>query len=324
MNKVLLGDNLEALSGLDEGCVDLIYADPPFGTGKDWGAFDDRWQNGLDGYLDWMRPRLAEMRRVLADTGSLWLHCDPTASHYLKVMLDDLFGRDNFRNEIVWERASGRSKGSQFERRSFGSDYDTLLLYSKSGRYVFNGQHYPVSAADLAEKFPLEDGRGRYNTGTPLFREPSGSPRPGLCYDYKGTANPHPSGWRVSRGRLAEMDERGEIVWRDGKPPLRKAYADDYKGKPVGNLWSDIPNVMGRERTGYPTQKPVALLERIIKTSSNEAGLVADPFCGSGTTLAAAKRLGRRWWGCDLNPQAVTLAESRLAAETPPLEGMTA
>lgn len=139
--------------------------------------------------------------------------------------------------------------------------------------------------------------------------------RPNLCYTYNGVTNPHPAGWRVSREKLAQMDAEGRIVWRDGKRPLRKTYADEYPGKPVGSLWDDIPIAAGKERTGYPTQKPLRLLERIITASSNQGDMVLDPFCGCATACIAAERLERRWAGIDVSPKAADLVKSRLSEE---------
>ena len=253
------------------------------------------------------------MHRILKPTGSIYLHCDPTASHYLKLILDDLFGKNNFRNEIVWQRASGRAKGSQHESRSLGRDTDSIFHYSKSDAFVHNAVSRPLTEAEELEKFPIIDSNGRrYNTDTPIFCQPSMGARPNLCYEYKGVVNPHPSGWRVSKEKLIGMDEAGYIIWRKGKRPLRKAYADEYKGKPIGSLWTDISIASGSERTGYPTQKPLALLDRIIKASSNENDMVLDPFCGCATTLVAADRLQREWIGIDISAKAAELVVERI------------
>ena len=214
--------------------------------------------------------------------------------------MDAIFGKKNFRNEIVWQRASGRAKGSQHESRSLGRDTDNIFHYSKSDTYIHNAVTRPLTEAEIIEKFPLIDENGRrYNTDTPIFCQPSMGSRPNLCYEYKGVVNPHPSGWRVSKKRLIEMDQAGYIIWREGKRPLRKAYADEYKGKPIGSLWADIPIAAGNERTGSPDQKPLKLYKRIIEASSKEGDLVLDPFCGCATTIIAADNLKRRWIGID-------------------------
>ncbi|MCY4202100.1 MAG: DNA methyltransferase [Aestuariivita sp.] len=276
-------------------------------------------------YLTYMTQRLLPMRGVLKPTGSIWLHCDDEAVHYIKVMMDGIFGHGNFRDEVVWQRAAGRAKGSQHEARTFGRDVDYILHYSRGREYTHHGIKLKLSDEEMTEKFTNVDEHGRrYNTDVPIFRQPSMGARPNLCYTYKGVTNPHPSGWRVSRERLEKMDANGEIIWRGGKRPLRKSFAENYAGKPLGNLWTDIPNVTGKgERMGYDTQKPVALLKRIISASSNLGDVVFDPFCGCATTVEAAHRLGRRWIGIDIAIHAVKrVASVRLRDRLGLVEGV--
>lgn len=264
-------------------------------------------------YLTAMTVRLFEMHRILKPSGSIYLHCDPTASHYLKLVMDSLFDKSNFRNEIIWQRASSRAKGSQHKSKSLGRDTDNIFHYSKSDAFIHNPVTQDLTEAEIHKKFPHTDENGRrYNTTTPLFCQPSMGNRPNLCYEYKGVRNPHPSGWRVSKERLIAMDKAGDIIWRDGKRPLRKSYADDYAGKPIGTLRLDIPIAAGKERTGYPTQKPLALLDRIIQASSNVADVVLDPFCGCATACVAAEQLQRQWIGIDISPSAEDITKLRL------------
>ena len=308
MNRLYQGDNLAILQEIPDASIDLIATDPPFNTGRDWGAFNDKWEGGIKGYLKFMEARCVEMHRVLKDTGSFYLHCNPTASHYLKVMLDGVFGIKQFRDEIVWKRTNSHS-----DSKLFGSIHDIILFYSKSGNVVFNSPFKLLTKSEKLKKFPLIDENGRkYNTDTPIFNQPSMQERSNLCYEYKGAVNPHPSGWRVSKEKLIKMDKAGYIIWREGKRPLRKAYADEYKGKPIGSLWTDIPIASRNERTGYPTQKPIALYERIIKASSNEGDVVLDPFAGSGTTLDTAHTLGRHWIGIDQSDPSIETIIKRL------------
>ena len=273
---------------------------------------------GTAAYLCYMAIRLLEIHRVLKPTGSLYLHCDHTANGYLRQLLDAVFGdgendTPGFRNEITWQRAAGRAKGSQHAPKSLGVDTDTILWYSKGNQTTFHRVYQKLNESEMRKLFPHDDndGKGRYNTNVPLFCQPSMGPRPNLCYEYNGVHNPHPSGWRVSRKKLAEMDSRGEIIWRDGKRPLRKSYAKDYQGKPVGSLWTDINNLTATgenaERTGYPTQKPVALAERIIKASTNTGDVVLDCFAGCAYVAVAAERLERQWVACDLQPRSWTV-----------------
>ena len=226
--------------------------------------------------------------------------------------MDCVFGKPNFRNEIIWQRASGRAKGSQYNSRSLGRDTDSIIHYSKSDSFIHNGVRKRLSEEELSQKFPYVDDNGRrYNTDVPIFRQPSMGTRPNLCYTYRGVSNPHPSGWRVKKEKLIELDNAGSIIWREGKRPLRKTYIDQYEGKPIGALWTDIPIASGRERTGYPTQKPLQLLNRIIEASSNLDNIVFDPFCGCATTLIAAETLGRSWVGIDISPLASQLVIAR-------------
>ena len=244
---VFVGDNLGVMKGMDEGFVDLIYLDPPFNSSKRYKApkgrkaegseFDDVWKS-MDEYLNFMKVRLVEIRRILKSSGCIYLHCDTNASHYLKVLMDDIFGSDRFINEVIWGY-----KWGGVGKRSFARKHDVIFLYSKGEEYTFNDD--------------------------------------------------------VVREEYTTKDER----WHNNK-----------KGKIMRDIWDDIPiiNTQAKERTGYPTQKPVALLERIIKASSNEGDLVLDPFCGSGTTLVASENLKRRWIGIDSNNSVKDVVKGRL------------
>lgn len=283
-----------------------------------WGALSKALEvsdSSMLSYTSYMAERLLMMKDILKPTGSIYLHCDTTASHYLKVILDMIFGNKNFHDEIIWQRAAGRAKGSQHEPKSFGRDVDSIFHYSVGRKYTHNGIFIPLTKDEMDKKFPKVDDEGRkYNTEVPIFRSKSMGPRPNLCYTYKGVTNPHPSGWRVSKEELKKLDNNGAIIWRGKQTPLRKSFAHDYKGKPMGCLWTDIPNVTGgSEHLGYPTQKPVKLLRRIIEASSNAGDTVFDPFCGCATTIEAAHRMNRNWIGCDIAVFAVNkVANDRL------------
>lgn len=259
-------------------------------------------------YLAMMAPRLVELRRVLKPTGSLYLHCDPTASHYLKLLLDSTFGPENFRSEIIWKRTSGHSDA----RRQFGDQTDSLLFCGKGPETKFNVAHAPYSESYIRSHYSNVDKDGRRYTTRDL-RSPH--PRPNLTYDYKGY-KPHPNGWSVSLERMTELDAAGLLYFPES-PHGRiriKRYLDEMPGTPIGNLWDNIPpiNSQAQERLGYPTQKPEALLERIIRAGSNEGDTVLDPFCGCGTTIAAAQKLNRRWIGIDITHLAISLIRHRL------------
>lgn len=266
-------------------------------------------------YLSMMAPRLVELRRVLKPTGSLYLHCDPVASHYLKLLLDAVFGQEAFRNEIVWLR-SKNPKGSQHGLKRYSPFTDSILYYAKSADAPLHLDRIRrvLSAAELKRKYPLSDHKGPYADG-PILRSASMGPRPNLVYEYKGFT-PGPAGWRVKRSRLEVIDARGDLAWTNTGAPRRKIRPDDAeKGQPVGSFWGDIPpvNSQARERVGFPTQKPTALLRRIIAASSDEGGTVLDPFCGCGSTIEAAEDLRRRWIGIDITHLAIEVICDRLA-----------
>lgn len=264
-------------------------------------------------YLVNMTPRLLQLHRVLKPTGSLYLHCDPTMSHYLKVLLDAIFGAENFRNDIVWKRKAGRGETNKAAVR-FGVTNDTLLFYSKNARAAkFNRQYRESNPNYIASKFryvdPVSGRRYRLDNLT------SPSVRPNLIYEYKGYSPPA-KGWAVSLERMKEMDAEGRLYFPSKKNQRiqRKRFLDELEGETVDSLWDDIPpiNSQAKERLGYPTQKPVALLERIISASSNPGDVVLDPFCGCGTTVDAAQRLGRKWIGIDITYLAIDVIIKRL------------
>ncbi|WP_135227557.1 site-specific DNA-methyltransferase [Deinococcus fonticola] len=286
-------------------------------------------KNDMSAYLTMMAVRLLEIHRSLKPSGSMYLHCDVTASHYLKAMCDIIFGDANFMNEIVWKGADAHNDA----RYRYAAVNDRILFYAKKREgYYFEPQHTEFPVKTLREWYlylelpdgttrrmtraeidsqEIPDGARRFNTDN--LRSPS--PRPNLTYDYKGY-KPHPNGWAVSMERMKELDEAGLLLFprsKDGRI-MRKKYLDESKGPVMSDTWTDISQLRGHdiERLGYPTQKPVALLERIIKASCPESGIVMDPFCGCGTAVVAAEALSRHWIGMDITHLAVGLIKSRL------------
>jgi site-specific DNA-methyltransferase (adenine-specific) len=260
-------------------------------------------------YLSMMAPRLIELRRVLKETGSIYLHCDPTASHYLKILMDAIFGPQFFRSNIIWKRTSSHSNAS----RRYGAVNDDLLFYAKSDAHTFNIQYVPYSEEYVRGFYRHVDENGR-RFRIDNLRNPSD--RPNLKYLYKGY-KPHPNGWAVSKERMEKLDREGRLYFpksKDGRIQLKR-YLDEMPGMQVSNLWDDIPviHAQAAERLGYPTQKPEALLERIIKASSNEGDLILDPFCGCGTTVQVAQKLNRHWIGIDITHLAIGLIKKRLS-----------
>jgi len=272
-------------------------------------------RNDVSAYLVMMTIRLVELHRVLKPTGSIYLHCDPTASHYLKVVMDSIFGVPSFRNEIVWKRQSAHSDA----KTKFADVADVVLFYAKSadsGFYPQYTEHDPEYVARFY-RFDDGDGRGPYR----LDNMASPNPRPNMMYEWKGYACPA-KGWRYEKATMARLDAEGRIYYpktKDGRPDFSKRlalkrYLREQQGSIVTNVWTDIPPLhsSAAERLGYPTQKPLALLERIINASSNPGDLVLDPFCGCGTTICAAQKLGRRWIGIDVTHLAIALMRQRL------------
>ena len=274
----------------------------------------------MGAFLCFMAVRLLEMHRILREDGSIYLHCDSTASHYFKGLMDSIFGSRNFRNDIVWRRTEGAKK-SQYTPKKWGRSKDNILYYVKSKSTTVL-PYKPLSDNEATEKFVHRDEKGRYFTkGLTLFRRPSQGARPNLCYEWRGFSNKHPAGWCLSKERLEEEYQKGNVVIitnRQGKRILeRRKYEHDYPGAFADDIWTEITNLTGsdRELTGYPTQKPLALYERIIRASSKKGDIVLDPFAGCATTCVAAERLGRKWVGIDIWNRVEEVVLDRLEKE---------
>jgi DNA modification methylase len=270
-------------------------------------------ENDMMAYLAMMAIRLIELHRVLKRTGSLYLHCDPTASHYLKLLLDGVFGADNFRNEIIWKRTT--PKGLAFSR--FASNHDVLLVSQAGNSAVWNAA-YSQHSDDYLERYSLVDeATGRRFQATSLIN-PNAN-RPNLTYEFGG----HTKVWRWTRERMEAAAAAGLIYFpSNGGIPREKRFLDEQEGVPLSDVWTDIPplNSQAQERLGYPTQKPLALLERVIASSSNEGDVVLDPFCGCGTAVHAAQKLCRQWIGIDVTHLAISLIEKRMRDAFPGIE----
>ncbi len=287
--------------------------------------------NDVTAYLTMMAPRLVELRRVMKPTGSIYLHCDPTAGHYLKVLMDSVFGAVNFKNEVIWQRTSAHSSAKRF-----GPNFDTLLYYTKSDNYLWNGPRVPHDPAYVERFYRHKDERGRFRlsdlTAAGKRTGPSGSPWKGVDPTLVGRH------WAVPAQALREIhgdnapalttqakldliDKAGRVFWpATGATPSYKRYWNEVKeGQPIQAIWTDIPPIGAQadERLGYPTQKPEALLRRVIESSSNPGDLVLDPFCGCGTAVVAAHRLKRNWIGIDIAMVAVNVMRDRLKTTFP-------
>ncbi|MBA2322953.1 MAG: site-specific DNA-methyltransferase [Pseudonocardiales bacterium] len=336
-NRLIWGDNLHVLASLaDElaGKVDLIYIDPPFDSRQDYKvriavgdggdaadqdlaklssvleekAYRDTWGKGVESYLQMLYERLVLLRELLSERGSLFLHLAPNVSHLARVLLDEIFGADNFRAEIIWQRTGAKGDA----KRKFGAVHDVIAHFSKSDKAIFESVRRDSDPEYLA-RFTLDDrdGRGPYQ----LVPIDSPNPRPNLTYSYKGFAPPA-NGWRVSRSLMAELDADRRISFpRDPNGRIRrKSYLHEQGGQAVGDVWNDLPpvNSQAKEAIGFDTQKSEALLERIIKSSSDEGSIVLDCFVGSGTTAAVAEKLNRRWVAVDMGRFAIHTTRKRL------------
>jgi DNA modification methylase len=271
-------------------------------------------ENDMMAYLAMMAVRLLELHRVLKPTGSLYLHCDPTASHYLKILLDAVFGRDKFVNEITWKRSHAHNDAKQGAKH-FGRTSDVLLFYSNSERRTWNVQFTAYDQAYLDRDYRRLDADGRrYRLDN--IQGPGGADKGNPYYDVMGVSRY----WRYSKLKMQELIDKGLIVQTSpGSVPQIKRYLDEMQGVSVQDIWTDLPviNNRSKEALGYPTQKPLALMERILAASSNEGDVVLDPFCGCGTTIHAAQKMGRRWIGIDVTHLAIGLIRKRLVEAFP-------
>ena len=274
-----------------------------------------RVKNSIAAFLCWMAPRLVEMHRVLKPTGSLYLHCDPSANSYLRLLLDGIFGRQNFRNEIVWRRMSGTKSSAM----RYFSQHDTIFYYTKTKTSTWNSIYEPLSEEEIkASWFRYKDPDGRvYKVGD------LGSPGTGgYEYEFLGTTKK----WRYNKEKMESLLKNGQIHHKSCTPgagnsvAVKKRYLDEMPGRPLGSIWTNIQplNRNNSERTGWSTQKPVKLYERIIKASSNPGDMVLDPFAGCATTCVAAEKLGRQWIGIDIDEVAADVTKTRLDKEVGP------
>ena len=292
MNRLYFGDNLPILrENIADESVDLVYLDPPFNS------------NAM------MAQRMAELHRVLKPTGSIYLHCDPTASHYLKLMMDAMFGQRNFRNEVVWRRYGAHNDAGQGSEH-FGRIHDVIFVYGKSDTVIWNQEFVPLDESYIKSTYrQIDNESGRQFSTTPLTG-PGGAEKGNPVYEWNG----HTRAWRYSIETMQQLHDEGRLYYSKTGYPRGKLYLDESKGVPIQDIWTDISSLSGRhkERLNFQTQKPEALLERIINASSNEGDVVLDPFCGCGTAVTVAERLNRRWIGIDITHLAISLMKSRL------------
>ena len=326
---IYCGDCLQQLTRLPDASVDLIYIDPPFnsnrnyevfcGEAKEKRSFEDR-HASTAAYIDFMRPRCVQLARVLKPTGSFYYHCDWHASHYVKVMLDQIFGENNFQNEIVWKRADAHSDAKQGAKH-YGRLHDSIFFYTGGPEYTFNSIYKPLPQSTIDKWYRhMEAGTGRrYNMAD--VTGPGGAAKGCPVYEWKGVTR----AWRYSKENMEKLEREGRLAYSGTGMVYQKRYLDESKGVPLQSWWDDIEMLRGirtkGERLGYPTQKPLALLDRIISASSNPNDIVLDAFCGCGTALVSAQNLGREWIGIDISPTACRVMAKRLRKDCGLIEG---
>jgi len=330
-NKLIWGDNLLVMGSLLEkfaGKIDLIYIDPPFATGADFSfsaqigageletekeqslieekAYRDTWGRGLESYLTMVAERLELIRELLSHDGSLYVHMGPDIGPYAKVILDAIFGTESLRNEVVWRRTYAHNDPARY-----GNNCDYIYFYSKGDDWIWNQPYVAFSEEYIKSHYTKMDEKGRKYQLVTLDAPAHGRPP---NYQWKGKWPPAGRMWSLSKEKMEELERKGLIEYTKQGMPRRRYYLDEQKGTPCQALWTDIfaVNSQALEDTGYDTQKPESLLERIVSSSSNPGSLVADFFCGSGTTMAVAEKFGRRWIGCDLSRWAVHVTRKRL------------
>ena len=299
-NSYLIGDNIELLNKLlIEGLkFQLVYLDPPYNTGRDFNDFDDKFED-INFYAhEFLKPRLKLIKDLLKDDGVVVVHCEPKISHYVRLVLDEVFGMKNFQNEIVWK--SGGNKKSSKKLMRF---HDTIIVYSKNTKYKYNPQYLPYDEDYKKKNTVRKDERGDYTTSAAHNSQPGVIQRPNLRYEWNG----HHKQWWWSQEKMIQLHGEDRLCYNEQGIPRVKKYLHEMEGIPVRDLWVDINQIQGPEKLDYATQKPVELLERIVKMYSNHGDLVLDPFAGSGTTARACLNLERDYVMIDINSKGLEI-----------------
>jgi len=333
MNQLILGDCLEVMQKMDSECVDLIYLDPPFFSNRNyeviWGdkgeisSFEDRWSGGIDHYIAWLKERVAEMHRLLKPTGSIYLHCDWHADAYIRVyILDKIFGEKNFRNKITWKRATTHNDSKQGAKH-FGRVCDYIYLYNKNYKIsTFNTifeEYNKEYLENTYNKIDIKNGR-KFKASDLSAAKPGGD----TFYEWNGKYPPKNRFWAYSKDNMLKFENEDRIYYSSSGKPYLKQFLDEMPGVSIDDMWLNCNFKSKNERIGYPTQKPEAFLDRIIKSASNENDIVLDPFVGGGTTVVVADKLNRNWIGIDQSVQAIKITELRINKNQGKLVGDTA
>lgn len=325
-SKLIKGENLAVMKYLIDKCdlkgkVDLVYIDPPFSTNNVFRISKDKantisrsngdniaYDDSLIGpeFLEFIRERLILLRELLSDKGSIYVHIDYKIGHYIKVLMDEIFGRKNFLNDLTRIKCNPKN----FERKAYGNIKDMILFYSKTGNHIWNNPKAPMTEEDIKRLFKKIDEDGRRYTTIPLHG-PGETTNGATGQSWRGMMPPKGRHWRCSPSELEELDKQGLIEWSKTGVPRKKIYADEKDGKKI----QDILEFKDMQNPSYPTEKNFELLKLIINASSNVNSIVLDCFCGSGTTLKAAQELGRKWIGIDKSEEAINVALKKLTSK---------
>jgi len=308
-NKYLVGDNIETLKCLEDKSIDLVYMDPPYNTGRNFGEFNDKFSSMSEYARGFLLPRLKEIKRVLKKEGNVVVHVEPKNSHHVRYVMDEVFGESNFKNEIAW-----KSGGNAKNQKQLGRHHDTIIVYGLQKKSTFNPLYMPYDdeykKRSSAKECPKT---GRWYVTTAIHNsQPDVNPRMNLRYEWNG----HKKQWYVSLKKMKTLHEENRLQYNKKGIPRIKRFLDEMDGVPIKDLWTDINQIQGGEKLDYPTQKPVKLLQRIISLYSNSGEIVLDPFAGSGTTARAAIKLNRKYLMIDINNNGKKVFLSSLYKET--------
>jgi len=305
MNQYLVGNNLDIVKNIK---CDLVYIDPPYNTGRDFGDYKDSWKSMKVYAEEFLKPRIKLCYNILNDNGNIVVHIEPKNSHWVRFILDDIFGQRNFKNEIVW-----KTGGNAKNKKQLGRMHDTILVYSKTNKFTFNPQYKPYSkeyleGTKLETSLTSKKRNSNYTTTAIHNSQPDVNPRPNLRYNWNG----HLKQWYVSKEKMQSLHNEERLEYNSKGIPRVKRYVDELDGIPITDLWTDINNTQSGEKVNYATQKPIKLLDRIIKMYSNEKDIVVDIFAGSGTTGVSAIKNNRNYYLYDINPKGKKIFDNRI------------
>lgn len=292
MNKYLVGDNLDLLKSIDDQSVNMIYIDPPYSTGRDFGDFNDKFSSNWSYANDFMKPRLVEAHRVLMGDGVIVVHVEPAISHHIRFILDEIFGEGNFINEIIWQSGGNKQSKHKLQR-----NHDTIIVYGKTNNTKFNPIYLPYSDEYISKLRWDEQHQDYYSTSAAHNAQPDVIKRPNLRYEWNG----HMKQWYVTKGRMEELHQQGRLKYNKNGVPRFKKFLKELKGVQLRDVWTDISSIQSGEKLDYATQKPVKLIERLIELYTDEDDLVLDFFAGSGTVGRACERTHRKYILIDIN-----------------------